>query len=126
MVTFKPKSEDVFKWFPKTTDQFITELRNSESQNSKYSIEKMQWYINWGFLVKKAKTDEEKAERLIAYEAKLRLPYEERLNVELPRIKIDVAFKAGHYFKSDRTNEETPKFILDMAREIIKIMMVQE
>ena len=127
MVTFKAKQEDIEKWFPKTREIFISELKNSQSSSRKHPVSKIEWFITWGFMTKKPKTDEEKVLKQLAYDEKLRLVYDERVKVEIPRIKIDVAMKAGHYFKCDRiVIEETPDFVKEMASEIVKSMMYAE
>lgn len=127
MVTFKATAEQIGEWFPKSMESFIKELKESESTSRKHPLAKIQWFVTWGFMVKKAKTPEEKVLAQNAYNEKLKLPYNERLEVELPRIKVDIAFKAGHYFRSDRVlGEETPKYINDMAKEIVKSMIYQE
>lgn len=125
MLIFKQNVEDVQKNFPKTVEDFMNDLKNSNSGSKDYPVDKTKWVISWAFMIKKANTDEEKVLRDIAYNAKLKLVYSERLKVEIPRIKIDISFKAGKYFRGDRT-AETPEFITKMAEEIVKAMMIAE
>jgi hypothetical protein len=125
MVSFEVKSDFVKDSFPEVYDLFISELRNSNSRSNDISVDKIRWFISWGFFVKKAKTIEEMNQRDINYHEKLKLPYDQRVELELSRIRVDILMKAGSFVRGDRFNN-TSEFIESMAREVVKSMMVDE
>lgn len=124
MIQFEAKTEDIQNWFPETYKIFLEELRNSKSIYSQE--EKLEWIITWGFYRTKGKTEEEKIAKDDEYMEKLKLPYEDRVIVDLSKIKIDISLKAGKYVRSDRSFDITPKYIIDMAYEVLKVTMIKE
>jgi hypothetical protein len=125
MVSFEVKSDFVKESFPEVYKMFISELRNSDSKNNDMNDEKIRWFISWGFFVKKAKTQEEIIQRDINYNEKLKMLYDERVELEISRIRVDILMKAGSFVRGDRFNN-TSEFIESMAREVVKSMMVDE
>ena len=126
MIVFKATFEDIAKWFPEESGQFIQELRDSSSKNSKFKAEKTDWIVSWGFFVKKAKSEEEQTAQRDLFMNKLKMVYSERVEVELPKIRINLSMKAGQYLRGDKVYSETPDFITQMAREVVKVMMWEE
>ena len=128
MIELPVKHEEIKQWLPETYKVFIEELRNSKSRYHRKSEEDILWAVSWGPFIKKAKTDEERAENENNYkEVILRLPYEDRVANDLSKIRINVTMKAGNYIRVDRAfDTEIPKFIIDMTQEVLKITMLQE
>lgn len=127
MVTFKLTQDQAKSWFPETYHSFITELRSSKSLSKDTLEENMNWFLNWGFFVKKSNTEEEKYHQQENYKRKMELVYEDRVKLEMPRIRCSLNFKAGYYHKMDRVLERiVPEFVESMAKEVIKYMIVQE
>lgn len=127
MVQFPVKQEEIKEWLPETYKSFIEELRNSKSQSAKKREDKIKWFVSWGYFGKKAKTEEEKIQKQIDFEAKLHLPFEDRLKEDTPKISVYVYMKAGYYERSDKSVDITvPQYILDMSKEILKQTMLKE
>ena len=128
MIRFQAPKESIKEWFPETYDSFMTDLRSSKSKSSQVDEEKMIWFVSWGFFVKKPKTDEEKLNQETEFNDKMRMVYSDRIVVEIPKIRCSITLLVGNYYiKSDRALETgSPKFVIDMAEEIIKYTMVQE
>jgi hypothetical protein len=127
MVTFKLTQDQAKSWFPETYENFLNELKTSKSSSSGVLDENMEWYLNWGFFVKKATTEEEIANQKENYIRKMDLVYDDRIKLEIPRIRCSLNLKAGYYYRMDRVIEsKNPEFVEDMAKEIIKYMMIQE
>ena len=124
MVKFAVKNEDIKQWLPETYKSFIEDLRKSKSSSANKSEDRIRWAVEWGFFGKKTKSEEELIEKL---EKKFKLPFEERVAEDTPKIKVTVFMEVGHYIRADRSiDKEIPKFIKDMSVEVIKIMMLQE
>jgi hypothetical protein len=106
---------------------FINELRESKSKSANKPDQKIQWLISWGFFGKKGKSEEQIIQKQMDFESKLHLPYNERVEEDLPKIRINVSMKAGYYIRTDRALEvEIPKYIIDMSYEVLKITMLEE
>ena len=126
MIQVELANDRVKEMFPITYNSFLSELRSSTSRSSTIEESKIKWSVSWGFFVKKAKTIDEKDKQIYLIEQKFNLPYEERIKVELPRIKCSLLMKAGFYEKVDRVFDETPDYVIDSSREILKYMMYEE
>lgn len=126
MITLRITNDNAKDWFPVTYSKFIENLRNSESSSFDCQEEMFEWHLLWGFFVKKANSEEEKIAQMDRYMSKMNLIYDDRVELELPRIRCSLSMKAGYYHIMDRTIDETPVFVQDMAREIIKVMMIEE
>src|ERR1700761_9088366 len=103
MVQFQVKHEEIKEWLPETYKSFIEELRASKSNSAKKREDKIKWFVSWGYFGKKAKSDEEKAQKDIDLEEKLHLTYEERLKADTPKIGVYIYMKAGYYERSDKS-----------------------
>lgn len=125
MITFKLKYDAIVKEYPEVVNQLITELRNSNSPSKDIAEEKTDWVITWGFFVKKAKTEEEKLEREEKFMEKFKLGWEDRLKLELPKIRVTILMKAGNYVRGDRF-ETVSSFVTEMATQIMNFTMHKE
>lgn len=127
MVTIEVKSEQLKEWFPITYETFLEELRNSKTQYSDKSEDKIKWVISWGIFRTKAKNEQEQLKNDMEYESKLKLQYNERCAIDITKIKVNVSMKAGFYIRTDRSfDKELPQYIIDMFYEVQKITMLQE
>ena len=127
MITFKITQDQIKNWFPITYQNSIDELRSSKSSSNDTSEDKIEWFLTWGFFVKKATTEEEKEKQKENYLKKMEMVYEDRVLIEMPKIRCSINMKAGYYYKMDRAVETTiPTYIEDMAKEVTKYMMFQE
>ena len=118
------KIEEIREWLPETYKMFIDDLRNSKSKSANKPEEKIHWMLSWGFFGKKSKDDEAYLQKL---KDKTTLTFTERLNADLPKIKITVFMKAGeHYLRVDRAIDPTPQFIIDFTTDVLKIQMLKE
>jgi hypothetical protein len=125
MIILKVNYEKLVEDYPKEVEAFLTDLRNSHSKSKDTPIEKIEWIVSWGFFGKKAKNDEEKASKQEAYMNKMSLQYEDRLNLDIPKIKVNISLRAGNYARVDRV-DGVSESIVNIAKEIIKFQMHEE
>lgn len=127
MVQLEIENDKMKEWFPITYQTFIQELRDSKSTSANKTEDKIKWIISWGVYRTKAKNEEEQILKDLEFENKLKLTYEERCKVDLPKLRITVSMKAGYRVVSDRSlDSEIPDFIKEMFYEVMKITMLQE
>lgn len=127
MVQFQVKHEEIKEWLPETYKSFMEELRASKSYSAKKREDKIKWFVSWGYMGKKAKTEEEQIQKQIDYEAKMHLTYEERLKEDTPKISVYIYMKAGFYERSDKSIDvNVPQYVVDMSQQILKQKMLKE
>lgn len=105
--------------FPQTVEQFLNELRNSNSEYKNVSTEKIIWAYRFGFFGKKKKDEAGVKEML----------YNERLNYELGKIRVDVIMTAKSYLRGDRVinnPENLPEEVYNFVKEFVKVKMMFE
>lgn len=128
MITLKVSYEQVLKDYPEVVEEFLTSLKESNSSSKDIQLEKIKWFYTWGRFGKKAKTEEEKALKNIKQQKVSSMTYDDRLPIELSKIKVSVTMEAGHYIKGDRvpsTSEVSP-FVVRYETELIKVHMLNE
>ena len=81
--------------------------------------------VTFGFFSTKSKSEEDAFLKKLSYEKELTLRYDERIEMEIPKIRVDLSLKAGSYLRSDRCTY-VPEFIIDIAKEFIKVRMFVE
>lgn len=115
------KYENLNEKFPLITELFINELRSSSSEYKDTPIEKIVWAYRFGFFNKKGTS---------APDVKpINMVYEERLNYELSKIRVDVIMTAKSYLRGDRVinnPENLPEEVYNFTREFIKVKMTVE
>lgn len=129
MVGFPVEFENVIKDYPEIVEEYMNNLRQSNfSKYKDIDVEKIEWYYSYGYFLTKPKTEEERMERdaKIAQEVPLML-FDERLEYELSKVRVDVTMKAKNFIRSDRANSKlVPQSIQDIVKEVTKVKMIVE
>jgi hypothetical protein len=85
-----------FREYEKEFQELLNMLRNSNSKYKDTSEDKMYWAYSFSFFRKKGENTPE------YYEALYKMPFEERLEVEMKRVRVNIALTAGYFYISDR------------------------
>lgn len=129
MVGFQAEYADVQENYPEVVEEYMNNLRNSNfSKYSDIDIEKIEWFYSYGFFLKKPKNEEERIERdkKIMEEVPLML-FDERLEYELSKVRVDVTMKAKNFIRSDRaTSGVIPNKVREIVTEVTKVKMMVE
>ena len=115
MITMFVKSEIVVKEYEKESQELINILRNSNSKYKDTDISKVHWLYSFSYFRKKGENTPE------YYESLFKMPFEERLEVELKRVRVSLALSAGYFYVSDRVLT-----ISDTIKETVKMITTQK
>lgn len=128
MNTIKVTREDVERDYPAIYNEFVESLRTSNSLSRKMDLEKAKWFYTWGSFVKKAKTNADKILKDLKTNDKFGMMFDERLELELSKIRINVTMEAGKFLRGDRARKmlDIPEPIKDLVTETTKIQMILE
>ena len=119
MTRFQIKFKTVLTDYPEVVEEFMNNLRNSNSQFKDIDLEEIIWYYSWDFTFEDSEAQSEMS--------RFDLKYEDRFAYELGKVKINVTMKAGQFKRRDRVNSSVvPKEIISIVDEIVKMMMIEE
>jgi hypothetical protein len=108
-------SAQVKKWFDLITNHLGKEIKES----------KLEFYYTVGFFV--PKTDNKEKQFLDNLEKIETLPYNDRLEWELSKLRINLTLSMGNFSISDRMSKKyIPQPIFDLIRELTKVKMLLE
>ncbi|CAG7581637.1 MAG: hypothetical protein SLAVMIC_00941 [uncultured marine phage] len=129
MNTIKVTREQVEQDFPHIYEEFVENLRTSNSLSRKINLEeKSKWFYTWGSFVKKAKTDEEKVLRDLQSREKFDMEFPARLELELSKIRVTITMEAGKFMRADRARKHLtiPESIVKIITETTKLQVLLE
>lgn len=119
MTRFQVKLQNVLTDYPEVVEEFLNNLRSSNSQFKDIDLDDIRWYYSWDFTLEDNESELEMS--------RFDLKYEDRFNYELGKVKVNVTMKAGQFKRRDRVNSSVvPKEIIDIVDEVVKIMMIEE
>lgn len=109
-------------------DEFIEILRTSSSRYSSKPESQIDIYLEFGYFSKKAKTDREKLIKKQRSRNKKYILFDERLEDELEKVRMNIVIKAGNFVMGDRISKEAdiPEIVQKVVSEDIKIKMLFE
>lgn len=119
MITLFVAREIACKEYEKETNELISMLRNSNSKNKNQDLDKIDWFYSFSYFVKKGENTPE------YYESLWKLPYEERLQLELKKVRVNIALSTGYFYLSDRVDTVSDT-IINMVKVITARKMVNE
>lgn len=115
MITMFVDYATVVKEYPKDLERLINTLKASGSKYKDSAIEKMNFGYNFSFFVKKGGYTPEYIEEIS------KLPFNERYEHELSKVRVSIVLSAGHFYISDRVEG-----VSDTIKEAVKYTTVQK
>jgi hypothetical protein len=128
MNTIKVTAEDVQNDYQSVYDDFISDLRDSNSLSRNIDEEKINWFYSWGSFVKKTKTHEDRVLRDLKNQESLEMEFEDRLEFEISKIRVTITMEAGKYTRGDRVRKrfDVSEKVIQMVGEQTKLRMLLE
>ncbi len=121
MTRFEVPFQEVLNDYPEIVEEFMNNLRNSNSQYRNIDLDNIRWYYTWEFCYDDV--DENSNEESERFELK----YEDRFQYELGKVKVSVTMKADQFKRRDRVNTSVlPSAVISIVDEVVKIMMIEE
>lgn len=89
--------------------KLISILRDSESKYKNTDINKTHWAYSFSYFIKKSDNTPE------YYEELYNMPFNERLEIELKKVRVNLSLSAGYFYISDRVDKisDTIKMIVE-------------
>lgn len=107
--------DTVAKEYPKELERLLNTLKASGSKYKDTAIEKMHFGYNFSFFVKKGKYTPDYVEETA------KLPFDERYEHELSKVRVSIVLSAGYFYVSDRVQG-----VSDTIKEAIKYTTAQK
>ena len=121
MFTISATKEEVLEELP-----FINDWINSaKTIKSNLEESELEFYYSYGFFYLKTDNKEEYYTNML--EKCSQMFFDERLQFELSKVRVNLLIKSGHFFISNRLEKGViPKIIKDIITEITKVKMLVE
>lgn len=119
MITMFVTADLAKKEYEKKYTEFLNILRNSDSKSKDTDESKILWSYSFSYFRKKGENTPE------YYEDLFKMPFEERYEAELKRVRVSVGMIAGYFFIQDRVEGISPS-IAETVKSITAQKIVNE
>lgn len=108
-------SEIVFKEYEKKSQEFLNILKNSSSKYKNTPFEKINWFYSFFYFKNKGEFNIDYFENLY------HMKFDERLEEEIKKVKVNLSMSAGNFYLTDRVN-----YVSDVIKEIVKFITIRK
>jgi hypothetical protein len=123
MFTITVSKEEVLLDFPFIQDKWIDVIKKGIKVDLDES--KIEFYYSYGYFIPKVDDKEKYYDDM--FEKCSNMLFNERLEFELSKVRVNLTLKSGNFFISDRLPKGSmPKSIKDIVTEITKVKMLVE
>lgn len=124
MFTINVEKDELVSQFPEVKKWVKKIQKMSFSKKSEVNDSEIEFYCSYGYFVPKSFNGDKYAE--IA-EATSKMLFDERLNFELGKVRVNLTMKIGHFVISDRLPKGVvPESVVRIVTEITKVKMMVE
>lgn len=114
--------EEVLDEFP-YVEEWLTLI--SKLLNRKINKEKIEFYYSYGYFISPDGDREEYDRQMKLFYSML--PFEERFNFEIAKVRVNLTIRVDHFMLSNRLNKgDIPELIQKIVKEITKVKMTIE
>jgi hypothetical protein len=122
MFTIYVDKKEVIKDYSQLVEKWI---EYAKEQTNNFNEEKMEFYYSYGFFLPKVENKQDMYDEM--FENCSKMLFDERLEFELSKVRVNLAMKMGNFFISNRMEKGTvPLLIRDIIIEITKVKMLVE
>jgi hypothetical protein len=123
MFTVDIKRDELVKF--EEIQQWIENVKSVSFSKKEVDESKIEFYCSFGFFVPKSHNSSEKFEEISEMTSKMM--YEERLNFEMSKVRVNITMKVGNFIVSDRIPKGIiPESVFKVVAEITKVKMMVE
>lgn len=123
MFTLQIKKEELIVDYPNQLEKW---LEAAEVLGKKIEDEsKLEFYYSYGSFIPKILNSSEEY-YIDMFDKFSKMPFDERFEHELSKIRVNASFKIKNFFISDRMVGEIPSIIRDIICEVTKVRMLVE
>lgn len=124
MFTIDIKKEDLVNQFPEI-EKWVKKIKKFSFSQKEVNDSKIEFYCSFGFFVPKSHNTQEKFEELAEITSKML--FEERVNFEMSKVRVNITMKVGNFVISDRLPKGIiPDTVFKIVSEITKVKMTIE
>ena len=124
MFTIDIKKEDLVNQFPEI-EKWVKKIKKFSFSQKEVNDSKIEFYCSFGFFVPKSHNTQEKFEELAEITSKML--FEERVNFERSKVRVNITMKVGNFVISDRLPKGIiPDTVFKIVSEITKVKMTIE
>ena len=124
MFTIDIKKEDLVNQFPEI-QKWVKKIKKFSFSQKEVDDAKIEFYCSFGFFVPKSHNTQEKFEELAEITSKML--FEERVNFEMSKVRVNITMKVGNFVISDRLPKGIiPDTVFKIVSEITKVKMTIE
>lgn len=124
MFTIDIKKEDLVNQFPEI-EKWVKKIKKFSFSQKEVDDSKIEFYCSFGFFVPKSHNTQEKFEELAEITSKML--FEERVNFEMSKVRVNITMKVGNFVISDRLPKGIiPNTVFKIVSEITKVKMTIE
>lgn len=124
MFTIDIKKEDLVNQFPEI-QKWVKKIKKFSFSQKEVDDSKIEFYCSFGFFVPKSHNTQEKFEELAEITSKML--FEERVNFEMSKVRVNITMKVGNFVISDRLPKGIiPDTVFKIVSEITKVKMTIE
>lgn len=118
------EKDDLLNQFPEIKKWVKKIQKMSFSEKDEVNQSKIEFYCSYGYFVPKSFNGEKYSEVI---EATTKMLFDERLNFELSKVRVNLTMKIGHFVISDRLPKGiVPESISRIVTEVTKVKMMIE
>ncbi len=124
MFTIDIKKEDLVNQFSEI-EKWVKKIKKFSFSQKEVDDSKIEFYCSFGFFVPKSHNTQEKFEELAEITSKML--FEERVNFEMSKVRVNITMKVGNFVISDRLPKGIiPDTVFKIVSEITKVKMTIE
>lgn len=123
MFTINVEKDELVNQFPEVK-KWVKKIQKMSFSNKEFDESNIEFYCSYGFFVPKSYNGEKFSE---VAEATSKMLFQERLNFELSKVRVNLTMKIGHFVISDRLPKGViPETVVKIVTEITKVKMMVE
>ena len=123
MFTIDIKKDELVNQFPEIK-KWVKKIKKMSFSNQELDESKIEFYCSYGYFVPKSFNGEKFSE---ISEITSKMLFNERLNFELGKVRVNITMKVGHFVISDRLPKGLiPETVAKIVTEVTKVKMMVE
>lgn len=115
MITYVVNKEMVMTDYPEKANELLEILKNSKSKYKDTPLDEIHWSYSFSYFLKKGESSEEYYQKLV------NLPFDERLEVEIKKVRANISLNAGYFYISDRVIG-----VPESMRNVVKFVTIKK
>ena len=123
MFTINVEKDELVNQFPEVK-KWVKKIQKMSFSNKEFDESNIEFYCSYGYFVPKSYNGEKFSE---ISEITSKMLFQERLNFELSKVRVNLTMKIGHFVIGDRLPKGViPETVVRIVTEVTKVKMMVE